>query len=75
MNEQQLRASIIERVRKEKDLDRLEAILKLMETSDNGWRSDSGLLSAVMEAEEEYKAGKGMTLEAAKKYMKRLAGK
>ncbi len=72
MDVREIKKSIINLVQKENDLDRLETILRLMENAQRDLGpDDSLLLDSVLIAEREYAEGKGVSLEAARRIMKK----
>ena len=71
MDVREIKKSIIDLVQKENDLDRLETILRLMENAQRDLGPDDSLLDSVLIAEREYAEGKGVSLEAARKIMKK----
>jgi hypothetical protein len=71
MDAREIKKSIIDLVQKENDVDRLETILRLMENAQRDLGTDAGLLDSVLIAEREYAEGKGVSLEEARRIMKR----
>lgn len=71
MDVREIKKSIINLVQKENDLDRLETILRLMENAQRDLGPDDSLLDSVLIAEREYAEGKGVSLEASRKIMKK----
>ena len=71
MDVREIKKSIIDLVQKENDLDRLETILRLMENAQRDLGPDDRVIASVLIAEREYAEGKGLSLEAARRIMKK----